>query len=174
VGPRASLDMCKNITPTGIRSPDRPDPGWAPGPVWTCAKNLTPTGIQSPDHPTHSQSLYCLSYPGPFHFCYLLLIIIWQPGLPHTILQNPPWTLSVSCHPASRPLNSKLHILLQPPSISHKLSNISLLYQGSSSTLVYVRVKSPFTNILLSVSSILLYCFSLPFYFHTIVIFSFM
>jgi hypothetical protein len=50
--------------------------GWAPGPAWTCAKNLVPTRIfirslllsqiQSPDLPAISQSLYQLSYPGPF------------------------------------------------------------------------------------------------------------
>jgi hypothetical protein len=39
--------------------------GWASGPVWTCAKNLTPTGIRSPDGPARSQSLYRLNYPGP-------------------------------------------------------------------------------------------------------------
>ena len=37
--------------------------GWAPGPVWTGAENLTPTGIRSPDRPARSQSLYRLSYP---------------------------------------------------------------------------------------------------------------
>ena len=38
--------------------------GWlAPGPVWTGAENLTPTGIRSPDRPARSQSLYQLSYP---------------------------------------------------------------------------------------------------------------
>jgi hypothetical protein len=31
--------------------------GWTPGPVWTCSKNLTPTGIRSPDRPARSQSL---------------------------------------------------------------------------------------------------------------------
>jgi hypothetical protein len=31
--------------------------GWAPEPVWTGAKNLTPTGIRSPDRPAPSQSL---------------------------------------------------------------------------------------------------------------------
>ena len=36
---------------------------WAPGPVWTGAKNLTPTGIRSPDRPARSQSLYGMSYP---------------------------------------------------------------------------------------------------------------
>jgi len=35
---------------------------WASGPVWTGAKNLTPTGIRSPDRPARSQSLYQLSY----------------------------------------------------------------------------------------------------------------
>jgi hypothetical protein len=37
--------------------------GWASGPVWTGAENLTPTGIRSPDRPTRSQSLYRLRYP---------------------------------------------------------------------------------------------------------------
>jgi hypothetical protein len=32
--------------------------GWAPGPVWMCAKNLSSTGIRSPDRPARSQSLY--------------------------------------------------------------------------------------------------------------------
>jgi hypothetical protein len=36
--------------------------GWAPGPVWTGEENLTPTGIRSPDRPSRSQSLYRLSY----------------------------------------------------------------------------------------------------------------
>ena len=40
--------------------------GWAPGPVWTGAENLTPTGIRSPDRPARSQSLYRLSYPALF------------------------------------------------------------------------------------------------------------
>jgi hypothetical protein len=38
VSPRAGLDVCENLVPTGIRSPDRP---------------------------ARSQSLYRLSYPGP-------------------------------------------------------------------------------------------------------------
>ena len=29
--------------------------GWAPGPVWTGAENLTPTGIRSPDRPARSE-----------------------------------------------------------------------------------------------------------------------
>ena len=39
--------------------------GWATGPVWTGAENLSPTGIRSPDRPARSESLYRLSYPGP-------------------------------------------------------------------------------------------------------------
>ena len=35
---------------------------WAPGPVLTLAENLSPTGIRSPDRPARSQSLYRLSY----------------------------------------------------------------------------------------------------------------
>jgi hypothetical protein len=38
--------------------------GWAPGPVWTGVENLTPTGIRSPDRPARSKSLYRLSYPA--------------------------------------------------------------------------------------------------------------
>jgi hypothetical protein len=30
--------------------------GWSPGPVWTGAENLSPTGIRSPDRPARSQS----------------------------------------------------------------------------------------------------------------------
>jgi len=38
--------------------------GWvAPEPVWTGAENLTPTGIRSLDRPGRSQSLYRLRYP---------------------------------------------------------------------------------------------------------------
>ena len=40
--------------------------GCAPGPVWTGAKKLATTGIRSPDRPARSESLYWLSYPGPF------------------------------------------------------------------------------------------------------------
>ena len=38
--------------------------GWALGPVWTGAENLTPTGIRSPDRPARNESQYRLSYPG--------------------------------------------------------------------------------------------------------------
>jgi hypothetical protein len=40
--------------------------GWAPGPIWIGAENLAPTGIRSPDLPARSESLYQLSYPGPY------------------------------------------------------------------------------------------------------------
>ena len=40
--------------------------GWAPGPVWTGGENLAPTGIRSADRPARSESLYRLSYPGPY------------------------------------------------------------------------------------------------------------
>jgi len=36
--------------------------GWGPGPVWTSVENLSPTGIRSPDRPARSQTLYRLSY----------------------------------------------------------------------------------------------------------------
>jgi hypothetical protein len=42
--------------------------GWAPGSVWTGAENLlSPTGIRSPDRPTRSRSLYRLCYPAHNH-----------------------------------------------------------------------------------------------------------
>ena len=31
---------------------------WASGPVWTGAENITPIGIRSPDRPARSESLY--------------------------------------------------------------------------------------------------------------------
>jgi len=34
--------------------------GWDPGPVWTGAKNLSPTEIRSPDRPSCSESLLLL------------------------------------------------------------------------------------------------------------------
>ena len=43
--------------------------GWAPGPVWTGAENLTPTGIRSPDRPARSESLYRLRYLA-HNMCY--------------------------------------------------------------------------------------------------------
>ena len=38
--------------------------GLAPGPVWTGAENLSPTRIRSQDRPARSQSPYRLSYPA--------------------------------------------------------------------------------------------------------------
>jgi len=35
-----------------------------PQPVWTGAENLTPTEIRSPDRPARSESQYRLPYPG--------------------------------------------------------------------------------------------------------------
>jgi hypothetical protein len=50
------------FTPRKDPVPIVQEAGWAPGPVWTCVKNLTATGIRSPDRPARSQSLYRLSY----------------------------------------------------------------------------------------------------------------
>ena len=53
--------------------------GWAPWPVWMGAENLASTGIRSPDRPSRSESLYRLSYPGPFQtwrdFKFILRVI---------------------------------------------------------------------------------------------------
>ena len=55
------------FTPGKDTVPIVQEAGWAPEPVWTGAENLTPpTGIRSPDHPSRSESLYRLSYPGPY------------------------------------------------------------------------------------------------------------
>jgi hypothetical protein len=40
--------------------------GWASGPVWTGTENLASTGIRSPERPARSESLYRLSYRGPY------------------------------------------------------------------------------------------------------------
>jgi hypothetical protein len=45
--------------------PTAQEPGWAPGPVWRGAENLTPTMLRSPDRPAGSKSLCRLSYTGP-------------------------------------------------------------------------------------------------------------
>ena len=61
-----------NTTPLPHYSRERPGThciggGWAPGPVWTGAENLDPTkGIRYQDRPALSESLYRLSYPGPW------------------------------------------------------------------------------------------------------------
>jgi hypothetical protein len=51
------------FTPGKDPVPILQEAGWASGPVWTGAENLTPTGIRPPDRPARSQSLYRLSYP---------------------------------------------------------------------------------------------------------------
>jgi len=48
--------------------------GWTPEPVWTGAENLAPTGIRSPMRTAPSESLYRLSYPGPY-FIYIYICI---------------------------------------------------------------------------------------------------
>ena len=40
--------------------------GWVQKPVGTGAGNLVPIGIWSPDRSVRSESLYRLSYPGPY------------------------------------------------------------------------------------------------------------
>jgi len=50
---------------------------WAPGPERTVAKNVSPTGIRSPDRQAHIKSLYSLRY---ILFTYTLHIIITIEG----------------------------------------------------------------------------------------------
>jgi hypothetical protein len=45
-----------------------------PGPFWTGAEILSPTGLRSPDRPARSESLYRLSYPGPHSRCDIICI----------------------------------------------------------------------------------------------------
>ena len=52
-----------HLTPGKDPVPIVQEAGWALGPVWTGAENITPTGIRSPDRPARRQSLYRLSYP---------------------------------------------------------------------------------------------------------------
>jgi hypothetical protein len=51
------------FTPRKDPVPIVQEAGWAPGPVWTGVENLTPTGIRSPDRPARSQLLYRLCFP---------------------------------------------------------------------------------------------------------------
>ena len=51
------------FTPRKDPVPIVQETGWAPGPVWTGVENLTPTGIRSPDRPARSQLLYRLCLP---------------------------------------------------------------------------------------------------------------
>jgi hypothetical protein len=52
------------LPPGKVPVPILQEAGWAPGPVWKGAENLTPSGIRSSDRPARSQSLYRLSYPA--------------------------------------------------------------------------------------------------------------
>jgi hypothetical protein len=62
------------FTPGTDAVPIVQEAGWAPGPVWMGAENLAPTGIRSPDRPARNESLYRLSYRGPFgSTCYLCI-----------------------------------------------------------------------------------------------------
>jgi hypothetical protein len=62
----------RNLRPGKTRYPLQ-EAGWASGPVWTGAENLSPTGIRSPDRPARRLSLYRLSYPGPRRCISILL-----------------------------------------------------------------------------------------------------
>jgi hypothetical protein len=74
LGARSGWEV--STTPRPLYPRERPGTGgWvAPGPVWTCTKILASTGIRSPDRPARSQSLYRLSYPGPYKCDCKLLI----------------------------------------------------------------------------------------------------
>ena len=52
------------LTPRKDPVPIVQEAGWASGLIWTGAENLTPTGIRSPDRPARRQSLYILHYPA--------------------------------------------------------------------------------------------------------------
>jgi hypothetical protein len=54
------------LHPQGIKPvPIVQEAGWALWPVWMGAENLTPTGIRSPNRPARSKSLCRLNYPSP-------------------------------------------------------------------------------------------------------------
>jgi hypothetical protein len=63
-GTRRGVTSRPLFTPGKDPVPIVQEAGWAPGPVWTGVENLTPTGIRSPDRPARSQSLYRVSYPA--------------------------------------------------------------------------------------------------------------
>jgi hypothetical protein len=54
------------FTPRKDQVPVVQEAGWAPGPVWTGTESLASTGIRSPGRPARWESLYLLSYRGPF------------------------------------------------------------------------------------------------------------
>ena len=41
--------------------------GWAAGPVWTGVENLSPTGIRSPDRPVQPVASHYTDYAIPAH-----------------------------------------------------------------------------------------------------------
>ena len=55
-----------HFTPGKDPVPIVQEAGWTPSPVRTGAENLASTGFRSPDRPARSESLYRLSYPGPY------------------------------------------------------------------------------------------------------------
>jgi hypothetical protein len=54
------------FTPGKDQVPTAQEAGWAPGLVWTGADNIAPNGIRSLYRAARSESLYRLSYPGPY------------------------------------------------------------------------------------------------------------
>jgi hypothetical protein len=52
------------LTPGKDRVPVVQEAEWATGPVWPGVENLSPTGIRSPDRPAGRQSLYRIRYPA--------------------------------------------------------------------------------------------------------------
>jgi hypothetical protein len=76
--------------------------GWvAPGPVWTGAENLTPTGIRSSDRPARSESLYRLRYPGPLLLLLVLLLLLLIPHLEARPVARPMNTVGAAASCAS-------------------------------------------------------------------------
>ena len=52
------------FTPRKDLVPIVQEAGRAPGPIWPDAENLSPTGIRFPDRPARSEYLYRLRYPA--------------------------------------------------------------------------------------------------------------
>ena len=77
-----------STTPRSLYSRERPcthcTGGWV-GPragLDGCAKSRLPNGIRSPDRPARCESLYRLSYPGPYKYeclCYKLTVVLKVP-----------------------------------------------------------------------------------------------
>jgi hypothetical protein len=62
------------FTPCKDPVPIVKEAGWASEPVRTGAENLSPTGVRSPDRPARSKSLYRLRYPGSVLFVLVKLV----------------------------------------------------------------------------------------------------